>query len=384
MRKINIKLGGGNARAFTLVELLVVIAIIGILIALLLPAVQAAREAARRMQCANHFKQRGLAIHNYHDAFKVAPSATSGVPVPGGAANTFRWNISQTVHLFPFMEQASRYDLVRAEAPSSFANHPAFNGPIPGTTCPSDYNYGRQGPSNNLAMVSIAHCFGDIMYHQCQTDTGNGVASANIARAPFWIWCNDGTYSSAKNVWKSFGGTTDGTSNTIACGEIITSSTTGSQSVKGGIAILGGHVMITDGQGPYQCLINLDPVDRTLLKAPVSTAANSIRGAVSDGRVQPSGFNTVLPPNSPSCTNDTSGAQNGYGIFSAGSFHTGGVNVVLFDGSVSFVSDTVNAGDPRKAPTNGAANTSSYAQGKSLYGVWGAMGSCNGGESVTF
>ncbi|MGL6196239.1 MAG: DUF1559 domain-containing protein, partial [Thermoguttaceae bacterium] len=89
-----------QATAFTLVELLVVIAIIGILIALLLPAVQAAREAARRMQCTNNFKQMGLAVHNFHDAHGVLPPAA----ISSGRASLF-------VLIFPYLEQTALYDL---------------------------------------------------------------------------------------------------------------------------------------------------------------------------------------------------------------------------------------------------------------------------------
>jgi prepilin-type N-terminal cleavage/methylation domain-containing protein len=91
----------GNVRAFTLVELLVVIAIIGILIALLLPAVQAAREAARRMQCTNHLKQIGLAIHNFHDARKGIPPA---------CINNMR--MSMWPFLYPYIERQSLYDQI--------------------------------------------------------------------------------------------------------------------------------------------------------------------------------------------------------------------------------------------------------------------------------
>lgn len=104
----------GRRGGFTLVELLVVIAIIGILVALLLPAVQAAREAGRRMQCANNLKQIGLALHNFHDTFNHLPPGGVSGDVPTAAHRAFRiptrvlhgWS----VFLLPYMEQQSLYD----------------------------------------------------------------------------------------------------------------------------------------------------------------------------------------------------------------------------------------------------------------------------------
>jgi len=123
---------------FTLVELLVVIAIIGVLVALLLPAVQTAREAARRTQCKNHFKQIGLALHNYHDVQKILPPAAQFWN--GDDARTsdnFRAN--WIIMILPFMEQQALYESFDFKEPISHGNNRNSRGiKVPGLLCPSD------------------------------------------------------------------------------------------------------------------------------------------------------------------------------------------------------------------------------------------------------
>lgn len=190
--------------AFTLVELLVVIAIIGILVALLLPAIQAAREAARRTQCVNNLKQYGVALHNFHDAHKVVPPA--------------RWNggsPSWLALLMPFMEGQNEFDLWNFEKPyKDPANQKAREVSLPGYFCPSRRSAPMlsaepfPGPNDVPGSVGdYAGCVGD--HHDGEYDpTANGViiTSKGYGR-PNW----------SSNL--SFRHIIDGLSKTIFCGE---------------------------------------------------------------------------------------------------------------------------------------------------------------------
>lgn len=132
-------------RGFTLIELLVVIAIIGVLIGLLLPAVQAAREAARRSQCSNNLKQIGLAIHNYHDAFRTFPTGIAQTGFTQG--NSLYGPCSWMVQITPYLDQGALYDRLNLNLlsmPSSgmlgpyVLNATALNATMTAFICPSD------------------------------------------------------------------------------------------------------------------------------------------------------------------------------------------------------------------------------------------------------
>jgi prepilin-type N-terminal cleavage/methylation domain-containing protein len=123
--------------AFTLVELLVVIAIIGVLVALLLPAIQAAREAARRNQCTNNLKQQGLALQMHHDVKKVLPQGRNGT-TPGPGTATSPLAVSWAFQLLPYMEQNAIYDsLVNTQRVDSQQNVRAMRTPVDTFFCPS-------------------------------------------------------------------------------------------------------------------------------------------------------------------------------------------------------------------------------------------------------
>lgn len=221
---------------FTLVELLVVIAIIGVLVALLLPAVQQAREAARRMQCGNHLKQIGLALHNYHDSLRTFPH---GANFPGtGGRKQATWAAA----ILPFLEQQNVYDKFDwTKDVWDAANVPAVQMVISVFICPSDGNPGdalkggriQTGSSNPGKSMGLWYP-GSMGPTRDGTSPGTScVFCGAVPQVPSYCCADTGDYGTlAKpgvgifdrtNVSVKFEFITDGTSNTLMCGETIPS-----------------------------------------------------------------------------------------------------------------------------------------------------------------
>ncbi|MGB7343276.1 MAG: DUF1559 domain-containing protein [Pirellulaceae bacterium] len=408
-----------GVRGFTLVELLVVIAIIGILVGLLLPAVQAAREAARRMSCSNNFKQLGLALHNYHAAYKRLPQyqggsggwSTSDSFLPNIGVNANSLNI--LVGMTPFMEQQGLWNQISHPFKDSITGLPfPPMGPspykrlsshltsrydpwlteIPTYRCPSDPGFGL--PAH--ARTNYATCLGDsVMVNQgpllpvtgsptepWQADSAAAVASQGSCRGMF-----------VARKFTRFRDISDGLSNTIAMAEINTD--------------LGDHNITTD-----LSVVALPPVaDNPLFcddaghrdpSRPQFWGSNAInveidyrRGhAWALGLHLTSAVNTVLPPNSGMC------GSIGYvvdplmgGVAPPSSRHQGGAHVLMGDGAVRFVTDSIEAGDARQSAVYVDMNMDGDLTDSSLnpslpgaaspYGLWGALGTRASSETVS-
>ncbi len=362
------KRGGGN-NGFTLVELLVVIAIIGILIGLLLPAVQAAREAARRMQCTNQIKQIGLALQNYNDANQALPTMAPFINRGWDKYAPF----SVTISILPYIEETSRYDKIMqldrdgvdTWSGGFFANE-VFQVKQRLTTviCPSEPNGTMPSTHADNARVNYVYSLGDgtskLDAPYTHPNYINVTAKKCHTRGMFHQY-----------HWKTLASCTDGTSNTAAVSETA-SAPEGyySAAVKGGSATVSGFYTGDLDCHPDVCMNNARKADDP---NQLVTTCDTWRGNFyQDGRPW-NGFHTVLPPNAPSCQAATGGYWGA--IYPANSYHSGGVNVGLLDGSVRFVSETVDCGD--------LSATSTQCTGKSPYGVWGAMGTPAGGETVS-
>ena len=309
MRRLNLL----KARGFTLVELLVVIAIIGILVGLLLPAVQAAREAARRMQCSNHMKQWGLAMHNHHDAFKKFPKGASN----GGTNKRQTW----VMYLWPYVEQSNLYNKSNLLEhfylpPNTIGN--TMNGTVgqrvPIYLCPSDtgqidQNSGFYQRTRGNYVVN----WGNVWYGQPDNST-----PPPPNKAPFFSV--NGVRGNPGKV--TFASIIDGTSNTLLMSEYLMAKSAADNDWRGDIhnddGVFRFHTLLTPNTSSPDIILNgwfQTPNDSRMPAAAGTSQRNAAR-----------------------------------------SRHTGGVNTVRCDGSVSFVSDSVNLA------------------------IWQAMGSMDGSE----
>jgi len=382
-------------KAFTLVELLVVIAIIGMLIALLLPAVQAAREAARRMQCSNNLKQLALSTHTHYSALNELPpigkhNSDSTNTQDFTDLSAFQNNghrISWLVWIMPFIEQTAAYDNILSTAKKDskgeirdkpYDNIEAFRAKFAGRLCPSD-SRAREEPSDNVGFANYRVNLGDwaIGWRDCYVLGSPKNRDQTRPIGPRGPW--------TREVGCSFGMIGDGTSNTFLLGvRLISSGRATAQILEDIVGPAGSNNIVA----PVNCHATYDSGTKAIKAA--HPTGGWLGRLWTDGQSGNSAFTAIMAPNSPACNSSVgmtgSGTvQNGATrdgepmLLTLSSYHTGGANVALADGAVRFLPDTINAGNlnhlgfdpPPGGPT-----------GSSAYGVLGALGSMDGGESA--
>jgi prepilin-type N-terminal cleavage/methylation domain-containing protein/prepilin-type processing-associated H-X9-DG protein len=312
-----------DRRGFTLIELLVVITIIGVLIALLLPAVQAAREAARRAHCTNNLKQLGLAVQGYHDAQGAFPPTGMAVAPAGN-------NFSMKARLLPYLEAGPLYDAL---------NMGSIDGQDPNTTinrthvaaflCPSDANV----PEPDRAFHSYPNNLGTWKYNH----GGRMDGPAYLLADPL-------------NPALSIAGVSDGLSSTAAFGEFVR----------------GDGTLNPDGRpqvyapGVAEAPLPLDQLASSCRSATRKRFGRKGEEWLDQDCGQGGGYSHVQPPNQKACVDLDQEAPHGvdHTLIGASSNHPGGVNSAFLDGSVRFIRDGIS---PR---------------------TWAALGTRAGGEIV--
>jgi prepilin-type N-terminal cleavage/methylation domain-containing protein/prepilin-type processing-associated H-X9-DG protein len=299
-------------RGFTLIELLVVIAIIAVLIALLLPAVQQAREAARRTQCKNNLKQLGLALHNYHDTFNVLMGGSLALPNASGAqdyGHGWTWHAS----LLPYIEQTGFYDAIQGPDGMGHENGNEASGRprwvaesdivLPMFWCPTQPDV-SQGPQKLISGTSIGYQTSNYNGNM-GTRIGNGgddcysgLSTPAQLRTDPW-GCMNGNGIFYINSRTRFGDVIDGLSNTIFISEVPDT---------------GGDVIGPFGAG----------CDRRAIWS---------RGGDANPPTEMTEYLIAAEGNDP---------INGGAEEAAGSWHTGGAQFCMGDGSVRFLSENMN------------------------------------------
>jgi len=356
---------------FTLVELLVVIAIIGILVGLLLPAVQAAREAARRMQCSNNMKQQALGVLNYESSYKKLPSLQSG---NGNIVRSQqRFAMAGWWEILPYMEGQVLFDRINS-LNNGFGLEPwngnaAYREKAAWLMCPSDT--GENEPVNanrNRGLSSYGMCVGDNMAASQLVVNGTEERSnltLALRKVPI---INRGMFGRAS--YHPLSHVRDGLSNTIMLAE---RQRPHAVNTKGAVVLIAADAA---SYAPLSCKAQLINGREYINRGLIFTGDTMPGYRAWEGKAFFNGVSTILPPNSAVCMVSTGAVSPHWfpGIWSPSSEHSGGVQVALGDGSVRFISDSIDTG-------NLGAVAPTISSGQSPYGVWGALGSKSGGET---
>jgi len=321
-------------RGFTLIELLVVIAIIAVLIALLLPAVQAAREAARRSQCVNNLKQLGLAVQSYASVNEVLPPVAINQPT-----GTFTNNFGMKPRILPFMEQTAAYNAINMSANLEEAG---AGGPIGANDtiatmqintflCPSDGNI----PAGNYAWKNGVGSF-QRNYHNYPNNMGtilNLKENFSFFDGPAY---QAGTPGNGPMI--TLASITDGLSNTVIFSEAVRGKNNTTSD---------GIEQVYDSGVTWPTLAAAQPIDTYMTACQNSKTIYA--GFGQRGMKWPNqpcgeggGYSHVMTPNTKSCFFKGDGSHLNRTMVGANSYHSGGVNVAMLDGSVRFVKNSVN------------------------------------------
>ncbi|TWU38871.1 hypothetical protein Q31b_39490 [Novipirellula aureliae] len=374
-----------------------------------MPAVQAAREAARRMSCSNNFKQIGLGIHNYHSAFNQLPTHMTGTWGDAGSNDGTHSRLEHSggrlsifVGLTPFIEGQALWEQISnpsmgidgttgrgggvpysamGPSPNNGGNYGPWQTEIPTLRCPSDPGSGLPA----YARVNYAACLGDSPFRGSAGQYDNSFNSTT-ARSQQLQAAQRGAFVPREKM--GFRDIVDGLSNTIIAGEIATD--LGDLDVRTmprtDLAMLGDTYGTAPTGSPSLCSnhADIDPTRPQFFMVASLLDANEGRGhRWAGGQPVFTVMNTMLPPNSPTCllaTFEVGDVQTferqRSGVLPPSSRHQGGCHVLMGDGAVKFITDSIEAGNGANTPVsaNGGVATNNGPGAASPYGLWGSLG----------